>query len=217
MDYYTGGNTITLGSSDSAVLYGRPPTRPPLAAPATASPSTATAPRSTTTAPAAAASTLAGDSDTAAVNNTGTDTLTIAGTNALLQVMGSSTDQIIFGSSATGNILLDSAASFAGTVAGMTSADGIDLSDFLFSGSPTISGVSGTGAMGTATDVTVTDGAHNVTLALLNQYANQFAVSSSAYTLLRRRGNHVPEPSSRSRPGIREPGRRANAGLAVFH
>lgn len=53
----------------------------------------------------------------------------------------------------------------------------------MFYGTPTVSNVTGTGASGTATDVTVTDGSQSVTLALLNQFANQFAVSTSAYAL----------------------------------
>ena len=46
-----------------------------------------------------------------------------------------------------------------------------------------LSNVIGTGNAGTTANVTVTDGSLNVTLALLNQYANQFAVSSGAYSL----------------------------------
>jgi hypothetical protein len=42
---------------------------------------------------------------------------------------------------------------------------------FSFSGAPTMSSVTGTGAAGTTTNVTVRDGSLNVTLALLNQYA----------------------------------------------
>jgi hypothetical protein len=39
-----------------------------------------------------------------------------------------------------------------------------------------MSSVTGTGAAGTTTNVTVRDGSLNVTLALLNQYASQYAV-----------------------------------------
>jgi hypothetical protein len=61
--------------------------------------------------------------------------------------------------------------------------DQIDLANFQFSGNPTISKVTGTGAVNTTTNVTVTDGALSVTLDLLNQLANEFAVNASAYTL----------------------------------
>ena len=129
--------------------------------------------------------TVGGSGDALAVNNniTGTETATISGTSALLQFGGSTTDNIVFSTDAIGELLLNSAASFAGTVAGMTSSDSVDLANFLFSATPTISSVTGTGASGTATDVTVTDGSAHVVVALMNQFANQFAVSASAYTL----------------------------------
>jgi RTX calcium-binding nonapeptide repeat (4 copies)/Haemolysin-type calcium binding protein related domain len=129
--------------------------------------------------------TVGGASNTIDMTNnvTGSATATINGTNALLQFGGATTDEILFGRGATGMLLLNSASSFAGTVAGLASSDSIDLGNFLFSGAPTISSVTGTGAINTDTDVTVTDGSHSATLALLNQYTNQFGVSSSAYTL----------------------------------
>jgi len=128
---------------------------------------------------------LGGSSNTINVENgmTGAGTATITGTGALLEFGGATSDAIVFDSDALGKLLLDSASSFAGTVAGLADGDSIDLGNFLFSGAPTISGVTGSGAEGTATDVTITDGSQNATLALLNQYANQFAVSASAYTL----------------------------------
>jgi hypothetical protein len=157
-DAGTGSNTITLnGSSDTAVI-------------------------SNTTSDTI---TVGGSSNTVDIQNsvTGTKTATINGTNALLQFAGATTDQILFGTGATGRLLLNSASNFAGTVAGMASGDSVDLANFLFSGTPTISSVTGTGASGTPTDVTITDGSAHLVLALINQFANQFAVSSSAYTL----------------------------------
>jgi hypothetical protein len=68
-------------------------------------------------------------------------------------------------------------------VAGLADGDDIALRDFLFSGTPTISNVTGSGAVGTTTDVTITDGSATALPALLNQYANQFGVSASAYAL----------------------------------
>jgi hypothetical protein len=58
-----------------------------------------------------------------------------------------------------------------------------DLANFAFSGDPLVTSVSGTGATGTTTDVTIQDGSLTTTLHLLNQYTSQFAVSASAYTL----------------------------------
>ncbi|HTR34996.1 MAG TPA: calcium-binding protein [Bryobacteraceae bacterium] len=129
--------------------------------------------------------TIGGTNNTVNVNHamTAAGTATFTGTNGVLKFTGATSDQIIFNSGATGKLVLSSAQTFAGTVAGMDQDDSIDLKNFHFSGSPTISNVTGTGDAGTATNVTVTDGSLSVTLALMNQYANQFAVSSSAYTL----------------------------------
>ena len=114
---------------------------------------------------------------------TAAGTATISGTNAVLKFLGATSDQITFGSGATGQLQLSSSSSFAGTVAGLASGDSIDLKDVHFSGTPTISSVTGSGAAGTTTDVTITDGAVHTMLLLLNQYTAQFAVSTSAYTL----------------------------------
>ncbi|HZB91248.1 MAG TPA: hypothetical protein VE397_07400, partial [Stellaceae bacterium] len=54
-----------------------------------------------------------------------------------------------------------------GTVAGFAAGDGIDLENFAYSaGGVTVSGISGTGAAGTDTMVTVKDGSQTATLAL---------------------------------------------------
>jgi hypothetical protein len=82
-----------------------------------------------------------------------------------------------------GTLFLDKANDFSGTVAGMAKHDAIDLADFAFSSHPSITSVVGTGAAGSTTDVTVTDASLTTTIHLLNQYANQFAVAPSAYTL----------------------------------
>jgi hypothetical protein len=85
-------------------------------------------------------------------------------------------------------IILNQAQTFAGTVAGMATTsssiyDAIDLANFQFANKPSITGVTGTGAVGTTTNVTVTDGALTATLHLMNQYANQYAVSANDYSL----------------------------------
>ena len=82
-----------------------------------------------------------------------------------------------------GTLFLDKANDFSGTVAGMAKRDAIDLADFAFSSHPSITSVVGTGAAGSTTDVTITDASLTTTIHLLNQYANQFAVAPSAYTL----------------------------------
>ena len=82
-----------------------------------------------------------------------------------------------------GTLFLNLANDFTGTVAGMAGHDGIDLANFAFSSHPSITGVAGTGAAGSTTDVTIADGPLTTTIHLLNQYANQFAVSASAYNL----------------------------------
>ena len=82
-----------------------------------------------------------------------------------------------------GTLFLDLANDFTGTVAGMAGRDGIDLADFAFSSHPSITNVAGTGAAGSTTDVTIADGSQTTTIHLLNQFANQFAVSASAYDL----------------------------------
>ena len=129
--------------------------------------------------------TLSGASDTAVLSgdNMNNSNATISGSNALLEFAGSSNGTITFLNNGSGTLKLDMPTGFSGTVAGMGENDTIDLAGFLFSGSPTISGVTGSGTAGTATDITVTEGAQDVMLALLNQYTNQFGSSASAYTL----------------------------------
>ena len=83
----------------------------------------------------------------------------------------------------SGLLKLGAAQSFTGTVAGLAAGDGIDLANFLFADTPLISKVTGTGVAGTTTNVTIKDDGMSATLHLLNQYANQFAVTPAAYTL----------------------------------
>jgi hypothetical protein len=108
---------------------------------------------------------------------------TIGGTNDTITVAGTSSESIIFNDDALVTLLLQNAQNFSGTVAGLAANDKVDFADFLFSGTPTISNVTGTGATGTNTVVTITDDGVTAQLALLNQYTNQFAASSAAYTL----------------------------------
>ena len=114
---------------------------------------------------------------------TGNGTATISGTNAVLEFGAASAENSTFATGATGMFKLDAAQSLTGTVAGLANGDSIDLANFLFSGNPTIDSVTGTGNSGTTTNVTVKDGSLSATLQLFNQYANQFAVNSAAYSL----------------------------------
>jgi len=146
---------------------------------------------------------LQGSGNTSDIYNSGADTITlggtgnslwfasgagsgstsITGTSAKMEIAGNSSESATFGSSAAGVLRLDTAEGFSGTVAGFGDNDDIILADFSFSGNPVISKVTGTGAQGTDTDVTITDNGVTAQIALLNQYANQFAVSASAYSL----------------------------------
>ena len=80
--------------------------------------------------------------------------------------------------STTGTLKLDNSANFAGTVAGMTGSDTLDLADINFAtiGTPSFSGTSTGGTL------TVTDGNHTANIALLGNYiAATFTVSSDGH------------------------------------
>jgi hypothetical protein len=101
---------------------------------------------------------------------------------ATLELGGPTAEGVTFESN-FGQLYLDGAENFSGTIAGMAKADSIDLADFSFSSHPVITNVSGTGAAGSTTDVTITDGTLTTTLQLLNEYAGQYPVTSRAYHL----------------------------------
>ena len=113
----------------------------------------------------------------------GNGTATISGTNSVLEFGAASAENTTFSAGAIGVLKLDNASTFTGTVAGLASGDAIDLANFLFANNPHITGVAGTGATGTTTDVTIQDAGSSVTLHLLNQFANQFAPTASTYSL----------------------------------
>jgi autotransporter passenger strand-loop-strand repeat protein len=95
----------------------------------------------------------------------------------------SASQSVIFEDGSTGTLVLNLAQKFAGTVAGLAQGGAIDLKHLAFS-QAMITGVSGTGDVGTDTVVTVQAGSRTANIALLNQYANQFAVDASAYQLV---------------------------------
>ncbi|CAN5600596.1 hypothetical protein BH10PSE6_BH10PSE6_07130 [soil metagenome] len=109
---------------------------------------------------------------------------TIALGQGILSFQGavSSGQSIRFAKNVDSPLELGDADSFEGTVAGFSANDSIDLQDFAFA-STSISGVTGTGAANTYTNVTLTDGVQAATFALFNKYTNQFAVDAGAYTL----------------------------------
>lgn len=114
---------------------------------------------------------------------TGSGTAEIGGNNAVLEFGGAFGQTTTFDPGAIGQLKLDNAQTFNGTVAGLASVDSIDLANFQFSNTPLISQVTGTGAAGTTTNITIEDGALTATVALLNQYTNQFVADAGAYSL----------------------------------
>ena len=114
---------------------------------------------------------------------TGTGAETISGGVLTLNGAVAATQTVTFAAGTSGALDLGHAQTFAGTVAGLAAGDTIDLQNFHFSGAPTISAVTGTGAVGTTVGVTIKDGAASATIHLLVQYAGQFATSASGYSL----------------------------------
>jgi hypothetical protein len=95
----------------------------------------------------------------------------------------SASNDVTFEPGGVASLILQHAQGFIGTVAGLAQSDGIDLVNFLFSGHPTISNVTGTGKAGTDTDVTIKDGTQSMLLKLVNATAGEFAVNAGAYSL----------------------------------
>jgi hypothetical protein len=130
------------------------------------------------------------------VVGTGTEQISQGGTMEFAGAVSSGQTLIFSGAGDT--LKLDSAQSFTATLVGLAAAsnssfDSVDLANFKFADT-TITSVTGTGAAGTTTNVTLTDSADNLTttLHLLNQYANQFAVNASDYSLTSDLGAGTP-------------------------
>lgn len=153
----TGENTISLeGSGNSGIIYN----------------------------PGSDTITVGGSSNSLTLESgVGSGSTAISGTGDTVQIAGTSSEGVTFDLDAMGTLLLQMAQDYTGTVAGLANDDYIDLTNFQFSNGATISNVTGTGAAGTDTNLTITDGTITAQLALMNQFANQFAVSASAYTL----------------------------------
>jgi len=97
----------------------------------------------------------------------------------------SATNGVTFeASSANAELILNAAQGFSGKVTGFAASDSIDLSNFAFA-TTSITKITGTGAVGTTTDVTLTDSASHLTetLHLVNTTAKEFGTIASDYVL----------------------------------
>ncbi|QOZ33208.1 hypothetical protein XH92_17280 [Bradyrhizobium sp. CCBAU 53421] len=102
---------------------------------------------------------------------------TTIGADETLELASASSAAISF-KAATGTLKLDNSASFSGTVAGLTGQDGIDFSDIAFGSiqTPSFHGTASGGSL------SVTDGTHAASIALLGNYmASTFATSSDGH------------------------------------
>jgi hypothetical protein len=99
---------------------------------------------------------------------TGAGTATISG-SAILEYGAASAEATGFAPGAAGTLKLDQSSSFSGVVTGFAAGDGLDLADVAFGPSTTL-GFSENGA-GTGGTLTVSDGAHTASIALMGQFA----------------------------------------------
>ena len=103
---------------------------------------------------------------------------------ATLELGDPTAQAVTFEPGGSGDTLyLDKTSEFSGTVAGLAQGDAIDLADFAFSAHPIITNITGTGAAGSTTDVTIADGSLTTTVHLLNQYEGEYSTAATAYTL----------------------------------
>jgi hypothetical protein len=117
---------------------------------------------------------------------------------ATLELGGGFSGQVTFFGT-TGTLLLDNSASFAGTVAGMTGADAIDLADidFATAQAPVFSGSAAGGTL------SVSDASHIANIALLGNYlASTFVISGDGHG-----GTTVVDPviGSSNPPDVTQP------------
>ena len=128
---------------------------------------------------------------------------TTIGAGETLELTSASSDAITF-TADTGTLKLDNPSSFAGSVAGMSGEDTIDLADIDASKVQTLS-YSGDASGGT---LRVTDGVHAARIALLGNYL----ASSFRHVERRPRRDHGERPGSGWR---HHPARRASACMRV--
>ena len=130
--------------------------------------------------------TLAASGGNLTVSNqvSGTGVATIANGTLTFGNKVAATQAVSFAADTTGTLALGLAQSFAGTVAGFTGSDAIDLTNFAFSGTPSITSVSAItlGSSG-GVAVKIKDGSLTATVDLLNQASITYSTSPSAYVL----------------------------------
>ena len=106
---------------------------------------------------------------------TGSGSFTI-GNKSTLELGGADAEAVNFLRGAAGTLVLDQSTNFTGHVRGLTPTDTLDLKDIIFNSSRTTVGYSGNSTGGT---LTVSDGAHTASIALLGQYMAASFVSSA--------------------------------------
>ena len=109
----------------------------------------------------------------------GSGNFTISG-NAELELFGASSASVSFAAGAAGTLKLDAASHFAGSVAGFTGPDSIDLSNIGF-GEDLSLGYKANSKNSGGT-LTVSDGKQTASIALLGQYmASSFAIAGDGH------------------------------------
>ncbi len=109
---------------------------------------------------------------------TGNGTATISGSSTL-EFGAASAESTSFAAGATGTLKLDQAEGFSGTVAGFGAGDTLDLTDIAAGANLTIGYTAN--VVGTGGTLSVSDGTHNASIALLGQFAAAgFQVGSDA-------------------------------------
>jgi hypothetical protein len=108
----------------------------------------------------------------------GNGTATISG-SAMLEFAAASDSNTSFAAGATGTLKLDQAENFTGTVSGFGAGDALDLSDIASGANLTVGYTAN--ADGTGGTLSVSDGTHSASIALLGQFAaSGFQVGSDA-------------------------------------
>jgi hypothetical protein len=109
---------------------------------------------------------------------TGNGTAMISG-SATLEFGATSAENTSFAAGAAGTLKLDQAESFSGSVSGFGAGDTLDLSDIAFGANLTIGYTAN--AAGTGGSLSISDGTHSASVALLGQFAAAgFQVGSDA-------------------------------------
>ena len=104
---------------------------------------------------------------------------TLAGSSDI-EMFGASKAKFTFASGATGTLTLEHSQSFAGTVAGLAQGNYLDLGDIAYMAGNSPSYAPNSSATGG--ELTVTDGSHTASIALLGQYlAANFTTSSDGH------------------------------------